>query len=154
MNNVEGFVRQLLGWREFIRGMYWRYMPGYASQNAMRHRAEVPTVGTGWQGVGGPEGIGIHRDTGLGGWPDGLITALGALQVMQRAVTFDDVILGIPRRLKLPVHVGGKYEPRPRPVLEKGTLTVKTAAGDLTLTLPETDRDEVEASLGDVTLTE
>jgi deoxyribodipyrimidine photolyase-related protein len=43
INSVEGFVRQLLGWREFIRGMYWLHMPGYARKNALRQRGEVPS---------------------------------------------------------------------------------------------------------------
>ncbi len=42
LNSVEGFVRQLLGWREFIRGVYWLYMPEYADKNALRHEADVP----------------------------------------------------------------------------------------------------------------
>jgi deoxyribodipyrimidine photolyase-related protein len=30
---VEGFVRQVLGWREFVRGVYWLDMPGMADAN-------------------------------------------------------------------------------------------------------------------------
>jgi deoxyribodipyrimidine photolyase-related protein len=33
--SVEGFVRQILGWREFVRGLYWHLMPGYAERNAL-----------------------------------------------------------------------------------------------------------------------
>ena len=33
--SVEGFVRQILGWRELIRGIYWRFMPGYIEHNAL-----------------------------------------------------------------------------------------------------------------------
>jgi len=36
INSVEGFVRQILGWREFIRGVYWLHMPQYAERNALR----------------------------------------------------------------------------------------------------------------------
>ena len=32
---VEGFVRQILGWREYVRGIYWTRMPGYAQLNAL-----------------------------------------------------------------------------------------------------------------------
>jgi deoxyribodipyrimidine photolyase-related protein len=35
INSVEGFVRQILGWREFIRGVYWYHMPDYAELNAL-----------------------------------------------------------------------------------------------------------------------
>ncbi|MEL6152921.1 MAG: cryptochrome/photolyase family protein [Bacteroidota bacterium] len=39
---VEGFVRQILGWREFMRGIYWAYMPAYASQNFFGHTSTLP----------------------------------------------------------------------------------------------------------------
>ena len=35
LNSVEGFVRQILGWREFIRGVYWLHMPEYAKSNEL-----------------------------------------------------------------------------------------------------------------------
>jgi len=35
LNSVEGFIRQLLGWREYIRGIYWSHMPEYESLNAL-----------------------------------------------------------------------------------------------------------------------
>jgi deoxyribodipyrimidine photolyase-related protein len=40
--SVEGFVRQVLGWREFVRGVYWRDMPGMASANHFGHGAPLP----------------------------------------------------------------------------------------------------------------
>ncbi|WP_421695159.1 cryptochrome/photolyase family protein [Aestuariivirga sp.] len=40
LNAVEGFIRQILGWREYVRGLYWLKMPGYAETNALAaHRA-------------------------------------------------------------------------------------------------------------------
>jgi deoxyribodipyrimidine photolyase-related protein len=39
---VEGFVRQILGWREFVRGIYWAHMPEYAESNALEHGRELP----------------------------------------------------------------------------------------------------------------
>lgn len=39
---VEGFVRQIIGWREFIRGVYWLKMPGYKSLNHFDHQHALP----------------------------------------------------------------------------------------------------------------
>ena len=40
--SVEGFVRQVLGWREFVRGVYWRDMPGLAGDNYFGHDRALP----------------------------------------------------------------------------------------------------------------
>ncbi len=40
--SVEGFVRQILGWREYVRGIYWRQMPGYLDVNALHAHAPLP----------------------------------------------------------------------------------------------------------------
>ncbi|MEM7695884.1 MAG: cryptochrome/photolyase family protein [Pseudomonadota bacterium] len=42
LNAVEGFVRQILGWREFIRGVYWLKMPDYATSNALDATRPLP----------------------------------------------------------------------------------------------------------------
>ncbi|NJB84945.1 deoxyribodipyrimidine photolyase-related protein [Lewinella marina] len=42
INQVEGFVRQILGWREYMRGVYWAQMPEFAEVNALDHRADLP----------------------------------------------------------------------------------------------------------------
>jgi deoxyribodipyrimidine photolyase-related protein len=39
---VEGFVRQILGWREYVRGIYWTQMPGYLDSNALDAQAALP----------------------------------------------------------------------------------------------------------------
>ena len=39
---VEGFIRQILGWREYVRGIYWTHMPEYLEMNAMGASAELP----------------------------------------------------------------------------------------------------------------
>lgn len=39
---VEGFVRQILGWREFMRGLYWLDMPGMREANHFRHTRKLP----------------------------------------------------------------------------------------------------------------
>lgn len=42
LNSVEGFARQVMGWREFVRGIYWRFMPDYADENALDAALPVP----------------------------------------------------------------------------------------------------------------
>ena len=39
---VEGFVRQILGWREYVRGIYWTQMPAYADLNSSQAQAPLP----------------------------------------------------------------------------------------------------------------
>lgn len=43
INAVEGFIRQILGWREYVRGLYWTQMPGYKRENRLNARRELPT---------------------------------------------------------------------------------------------------------------
>ena len=40
---AEGFIRQILGWREYVRGVYWATMPGYESQNFFNHQLPLPS---------------------------------------------------------------------------------------------------------------
>ena len=41
-NQLEGFVRQIIGWREYMRGIYWHKMPEYASLNYFEHNEPLP----------------------------------------------------------------------------------------------------------------
>ncbi len=40
--SAEGFIRQILGWREYVRGIYWTRMPGYAELNALDAHENLP----------------------------------------------------------------------------------------------------------------
>jgi deoxyribodipyrimidine photolyase-related protein len=47
INSVEGFVRQVIGWREYVWGVYWLWMPDYRSRNALDAHRPVPPAFTG-----------------------------------------------------------------------------------------------------------
>ena len=42
LNAVEGFIRQILGWREYVRGLYWLKMPHYGESNALNANRVLP----------------------------------------------------------------------------------------------------------------
>ncbi len=39
---VEGFIRQILGWREYVRGLYWLHMPDWVEMNALNAKQSLP----------------------------------------------------------------------------------------------------------------
>jgi deoxyribodipyrimidine photolyase-related protein len=42
LSQAEGFIRQVLGWREYMRGIYWMEMPGYRDKNALNNQNPLP----------------------------------------------------------------------------------------------------------------
>jgi deoxyribodipyrimidine photolyase-related protein len=42
LNSVEGFIRQILGWREYVRGIYWSFMPEYKNMNYLEAKTPLP----------------------------------------------------------------------------------------------------------------
>lgn len=43
INSVEGFIRQIIGWREFVNGIYWTRGPGYLELNELGAKRELPS---------------------------------------------------------------------------------------------------------------
>ena len=43
LNSVEGFVRQIIGWREYVRGIYWHHMPDYGKLNHLDAGRDLPS---------------------------------------------------------------------------------------------------------------
>ena len=48
LNSVEGYIRQIIGWREYMRGIYWREGPDYVHRNFLDHHRKLP----GWYWTG------------------------------------------------------------------------------------------------------
>ena len=44
INAVEGFIRQILGWREYVRGIYWLKMPEYENENFLDAKRKLPDL--------------------------------------------------------------------------------------------------------------
>jgi len=42
ISQIEGFVRQILGWREYMRGIYWKEMPKYEEKNTLENTRKLP----------------------------------------------------------------------------------------------------------------
>lgn len=42
LHAAEGFIRQIIGWREYVRGIYWMAMPAYAEENALKATRKLP----------------------------------------------------------------------------------------------------------------
>ncbi|MDG1729798.1 MAG: cryptochrome/photolyase family protein [Algibacter sp.] len=42
ISQVEGFIRQVIGWREYMRGMYWAFMPDYKQKNELDNHNKLP----------------------------------------------------------------------------------------------------------------
>lgn len=42
INSVEGFIRQIIGWREYVRGVYWREGPSYRDRNYLDQHGDLP----------------------------------------------------------------------------------------------------------------
>jgi len=42
LSQAEGFIRQVLGWREYMRGVYWKEMPAYATLNHLENHRPLP----------------------------------------------------------------------------------------------------------------
>lgn len=57
LQSVEGFVRQIIGWREYMHGMYHLHMPGWHERNVLGHTAPLP----GWWRTGDTHVVPLDR---------------------------------------------------------------------------------------------
>ncbi|MBN9288951.1 MAG: cryptochrome/photolyase family protein [Gammaproteobacteria bacterium 39-13] len=57
LNCAEGFIRQILGWREYVRGIYWLMMPEYTSKNYLNAQRPLP-----WSYWGGDTNMGCIKE--------------------------------------------------------------------------------------------
>ena len=55
--SVEGFIRQIIGWREYVRGVYWQFMPEYLQRNALGADADLPA----WYWTGRTDSHCLHQ---------------------------------------------------------------------------------------------
>lgn len=44
IESTEGFIRQVLGWREYVRGIYWKFMPEYERRNHLSATLPLPSL--------------------------------------------------------------------------------------------------------------
>jgi deoxyribodipyrimidine photolyase-related protein len=58
--SVEGFIRQILGWREYVRGVYWTQMPSYALRNELAATDALPS----WYWTGDTDFACLHDAIG------------------------------------------------------------------------------------------
>jgi deoxyribodipyrimidine photolyase-related protein len=58
--SAEGFIRQILGWREYVRGIYWTRMPGYLDLNGLAARENLPA----WYWTGDTDMTCLHEAIG------------------------------------------------------------------------------------------
>jgi deoxyribodipyrimidine photolyase-related protein len=42
LNSAEGFIRQIIGWREYVYGIYWAFMPDYRDRNQRGSKVDLP----------------------------------------------------------------------------------------------------------------
>jgi deoxyribodipyrimidine photolyase-related protein len=54
--SVEGFIRQILGWREYVHGIYWTQMPDYLERNALDAQEDLPA----WYWTGATDMACLH----------------------------------------------------------------------------------------------
>ncbi|MEO3415301.1 cryptochrome/photolyase family protein [Roseovarius sp. CAU 1744] len=52
INAAEGYIRQIIGWREYVRGLYFREGPDYPERNVLGHQRDLP-----WMYWGGETGM-------------------------------------------------------------------------------------------------